>query len=139
MSIQVVHECHEVDWNILMQLLSRSGMGTYTPDLHKKAFENSYRTVFLYDDKTLIGCGRLLSDGAYQGGLYDIAVDEQYRGKGLGTKIVNELIEHLEHINILLYASPGKEPFYAGLGFSHAKTGMVKFINSKGMKEKGFI
>lgn len=139
MPLQFVYDCHNIDWNSLIQLLSQASMRTYTTNTHRKAFENSYRTVFLYDANQLIGCGRLLSDGAYQGVLYDIAIDGHYHGKGLGTEIVSKLIKDLEHINILLYASPGKEPFYEKLGFYHAKTGMVKFSNAKEMKRKGFI
>ena len=139
MVVHFVYECDKVDWVSLMKLLNRSNMRTYAPEIHKQAFENSYRAVFLYDEDKLIGCCRLLSDGVYQGAIYDVAIDEQYRGAGLGTKLVKELIVNLENINILLYASPGKESFYNSLGFSCAKTGMVKFIDTEGMKEKGFI
>lgn len=139
MNITVINSCEKVDWKELLQLLKSSGMGTYTPELHKKAFENSYRVVFLYDGKKLIGCGRLLSDGAYQGAIYDIAVSEKYRGHGLGKKIINELIKDLDHLTILLYASPGKEPFYQNFGFRLGKTSMVRFVNATLMEEKGYI
>lgn len=139
MKITTNNSCEKTDWQALMLLLKLSGMGTYTPELHKKAFENSYRTVFLYDGSVLIGCGRVLSDGAYQAAIYDVAVDEKYRGHGLGKQIINELLKDMEHMNILLYASPGKEAFYQNWGFQLGKTCMIRFQNPALMKEKGFI
>ena len=139
MQVHLSYDCQNIDWNALMALLKHADMGTYTPELHRRAFENSYRAVFLFDGDRLIGCGRLLCDGAYQGAIYDVAVDGQYRGCGLGRKIMNELLRGAEGMNILLYASPGKESFYEKFGFSAAKTGMVRFQNPSAMMERGFI
>lgn len=139
MQIAVSEDCREVDWEVLMSLLKRSGMGTYTPGLHRQAFENSRRAVFIYDCGDLIGCGRLLSDGAYQGAIYDVAVDERYRGQGIGRRIMDELVSGAEGLNLLLYASPGKESFYEKFGFERTKTGMVRFLKPDLMREKGLI
>lgn len=102
MQITVSYDCKKIDWHVLMDLLNRSGMGTYTPELHQRAFENSYCAVFLYDGSNLIGCGRLLSDGAYQGAIYDVAVDGKYRGCGLGRQIMSKLLKDADQMNILL-------------------------------------
>lgn len=110
-----------------------------TAELHANAFLQSYRTILLYDDKRLIGCGRMISDGCYQGAIYDVAVDEDYRGHGYGKMILKELVEGLDEMSIMLYASPGKEVFYEQFDFYHAKTAMIRFSNVKRMKEKGFI
>ena len=139
MQVHLSYDCQNIYWNLLMALLKRSGMGTYAPELHRRAFENSYRTVFLYDGDRLIGCGRLLGDGAYQGAIYDVAVDAQYRGCGLGQKIMDELLNSAGSMNILLYASPGKVSFYEKFGLNAAKTGMVRFQNPSVLKEKGSI
>jgi len=42
--------------------LRKVEMGYHDPDLHKKAFENSYVTVFLFHDNHMIGFGRAISD-----------------------------------------------------------------------------
>lgn len=139
MNIITKTNCNNINWQNLMMLLKNAGMGTYTPALHKKAFENSFRVVFLFDNDDLIGCGRLISDGAYQGAIYDIAVDEKYRGLGLGKKIIKELMIDLDNINMILYASPGKEQFYEKLGFQLGKTCMLRFQNPEIMELKGFI
>lgn len=115
MNINIVSSCEKVIWADVFNLLKTSGIGTYTIKLHELAFINSYRVVFVYNGDSLVGCGRLLSDGVYQGAIYDVAVDENYRGNGLGKLIIETLLAKMEHINVLLYASPGKEQFYKNI------------------------
>ena len=48
MNIHVTFECSDVDWNIVSRTLQRVGMAYYEPDVHRKAFENSHTSVFVY-------------------------------------------------------------------------------------------
>ncbi len=139
MNLIVKHDCKSINWETLMDLLKSVGMGTYTPELHQNAFEHSYRVVFLFDGDELVGCGRIISDGAYQGALYDVVVKETYQGYGLGKRLMDELLDGLGHLNLILYASLGKESFYKKHGFKSGKTCMVRFINEQRMKEVGLI
>lgn len=66
----------------------RAGMATHPAELTRKAFENSYCGVFVFDNDLLIGVGRAISDGAYQAAIYDIAVLPAYQGKKVGRMIV---------------------------------------------------
>ena len=138
MKIEVKTEIKNIDWRLVAETLKSVGMANYSPEKHKKAFEASYCTIFLYDQNKMIGFGRAISDGCYQAAIYDCAVIESYQGKGLGKKIVQEIISQLKGCNIVLYASPGKEGFYEKLGFKKLKTGMAYFINSDSMSERGF-
>jgi ribosomal protein S18 acetylase RimI-like enzyme len=113
-------------------------MAHYSPERHRKAFEASYCTVFLFDKKNMVGFGRAISDGAYQAALYDCAVVESHQGRGLGRTIVQEILSKLADCNVILYASPGKEAFYEKLGFRKMKTGMARFVNRESMAERGF-
>ncbi|MDR3304783.1 MAG: GNAT family N-acetyltransferase, partial [Clostridiales Family XIII bacterium] len=99
--------------------------------LHKKAFENSYTAVFLYDGETLIGLGRAISDGAYEAAIYDIAVAPDYQGRGLGRTILETLLADLKGFNAILFAAPGKVPFYGRLGFRKMRTGMACFTSAE--------
>ncbi len=72
MDIDIRFDCSEVDWKGISATLKRVGMGYYKPDLHEKAFENSYAAVFVYHGDQLIGFGRAISDGAYQAAIYDV-------------------------------------------------------------------
>ena len=138
MDIEIKSECSEVDWKIVSDTLKNVGMGYHEPALHKKAFENSYVTVFIYHDKRMIGFGRAISDGAYQAAVYDVAVNPDFQKKGLGNTILENIMVRLPECSIILYASPGKEGFYHKNGFRKMKTGMAHFINAEKMSEKGF-
>ncbi|MDD2316909.1 MAG: GNAT family N-acetyltransferase [Desulfobacterales bacterium] len=131
-------ECSGVDWKIVSETLKRVGMACYEPEAHRKAFEASHTTVFVYRAGQLIGFGRAISDGVYQGAVYDVAVVPEFQRKGIGTIIMKKILERLPECNIILYATPGKEAFYETLNLRKMKTGMARFRNSKKMKEKGF-
>ena len=124
----------------ILNVLKKAGMGTQTSELHQKAFENSYKIILIFNaqNNELIGCGRLISDGCYQAAAYDIAIDPDYQGLGLGRVILENLLQDMEKINVILYASPGKETFYEKFGFRLGKTSMVKFVNRARMKDTGY-
>jgi ribosomal protein S18 acetylase RimI-like enzyme len=138
MEIDIKRDCAGVNWTTVSETLKRVGMGYYGPDLHKKAFESSHATVFIYHADQLIGFGRAISDGAYQAAVYDCAVLPEFQGKGIGKIIMNNILSSIPHINVILYASPGKEGFYQTHGFRKMKTGMAHFIYGDAMKERGF-
>ena len=138
MALEIKTDCIGVDWLTVSETLKLVGMAHYAPEIHKKAFEASHTTVFVYDGGRLIGFGRAISDGAYQAAVYDVAVMPEFQKKGIGTVIMKNILERLSPCNLILYASPGKEEFYETLGFRKMLTGMALFKNADGMKKKGF-
>ncbi len=138
MDIQIKFDCSEVDWQLVADTLKDVGMGHHAPGLHKKAFENSYVTVFIYHKSKLIGFGRAISDGAYQAAIYDVAVHPDFQKRGMGNIILKNILSRLPECNIILYASPGKEGFYTKNDFRKMKTGMAHFTNAETMARKGF-
>ncbi|MBI5252040.1 MAG: GNAT family N-acetyltransferase [Desulfomonile tiedjei] len=131
-------DCLGVDWNIVSQTLRQVGMACYEPDLHRRAFENSLVTVFIYHGDQMIGFGRAISDGAYQAAIYDVAVVPELHGQGIGTTIIRNILTRLPQCNFILYAAPGKEDFYKKLGLRKMKTGMAFFRKADEMAKKGF-
>lgn len=138
MEVDVKQDCAGVDWKAVSETLKRVGMAYYEPDMHRKAFEASHTTVFVYHADQLIGFGRAISDGAYQAAIYDCAVLPEFQEKGIGTIILNSILSRISDCNVILYATPGKEGFYQKLGFRKMKTGMAHFKKSESMKERGF-
>ena len=137
---KIVRSDEDIDWNEVRELIITVDMATYPPELHKKAFNNSYTKVFVFDENNrLIAMGRANSDGAYEAALYDIAVHPDVQGAGLGRLVVETLLEDLKGFNVLLFASPGKEGFYESLGLDRLLTGMIRFTKPDVMREKGFI
>ncbi|MEG0774745.1 GNAT family N-acetyltransferase [Clostridium sp.] len=138
MNIRIQYDCLNIDWSYITEILKNAGMAYFDSEIHIKAFENSYTVLFVFDDDKLIGFGRAISDGAYQGCIYDVAVIPEYQGKGIGKVIVEGILKTIPQCNVLLYAAPGKELFYEKLGFRKMKTGMALFLNSNSMKDRGF-
>ena len=138
MEIDIIYDCSETDWKAVSETLKRVGMAYEEPDVHKRAFEASHTTVFVYKDSQLIGFGRAISDGAYQAAVYDVAVVPEFQKMGIGKIIMEKILERLSGCNVILYAAPGKEDFYRRLGLRKMKTGMALFRNPEKMAEKGF-
>ncbi len=138
MKFTIQHDCTGINWQTVADILKSVGMAFHEPEKHKKAFEASHTTVFLYDSGKLVGFGRAISDGVYQAAVYDCAVVEEYQGKGIGRIIVENILAGIQGCNVILYASPGKEGFYEKHGFRKMKTGMARFQKSGSMKERGF-
>lgn len=138
MELNVKHDCIGVDWSAVSAILKTVGMAYHEPDVHRRAFEASHTTVFIYHAGQLIGFGRAISDGVYQAAIYDCAVLPEFQGKGLGATLMKNILAQIVDCNVILYASPGKEGFYQKNGFRKMRTGMAHFKNSKSMKERGF-
>ncbi|KAK2981862.1 hypothetical protein RJ640_010379, partial [Escallonia rubra] len=95
------------------------------------ALRNSYMVATLHsvkksdgadgnDHKTLIGMARATSDHAFNATIWDVLVDPQYQGQGLGKALIEKLIRALlqrDIGNITLFADSQVVEFYRNLGF----------------------
>jgi len=138
MNLKIQSNCLNIDWNQVSQILKEVNMASFEGDVHKKIFENSHTVIFVFDDEKLIGFGRAISDGVYQAAIYDVAVLPEYQGNKIGKLIVEHIVNSIPQCNFILYASPGKEPFYEKLNFKKMKTGMALFRYPEMMQKKGF-
>jgi len=76
-------------------------------------------------------------DCAYIG---DVAVHPDHQGRGLGSGIMRRLVELASgHKKIILYASPGTEAFYEGLGFLPMNTAMGLWSDPARVIEIGLL
>ena len=83
----------------------------------------------------LIGMGRLVGDGAMYWYLQEIVVLPAYQGMGIGTMIVNHLVDYAvknsstgKFTTIGGVSAKGKEGFYHKLGFEVIPNGIRKMI-----------
>lgn len=68
----------------------------------------------------LIGLARCTSDGAFNATIWDVLVDPEFQGKGLGKALVEQMVRTLlkkEIANITLFADANVVEFYKQLGF----------------------
>ena len=115
-----------VDFDELSELYRIAPLGTKPPDALRTVFGNSMFRCFVRADGRLVGAGRAVADGRDVAYIADVAVHPEHQGRGLGRAVVQRLVERAGgHKKILLYANPGTEPFYAGLGFLRMNTAMA--------------
>lgn len=134
------HTLDDVDWNELSALYLAAPLGNKSPENLKTAFTNSLFKCFVREDGKLVGVGRALADGVDCSYLCDIAILPSHQGIGLGQQIVSKLVDLSRgHRKIILYAVPGKEPFYKRFGFKRMKTAMAIFENQAQAIERGYV
>ena len=106
------------------KLYDSVGWGAYNKEISNKALDNTFYSVSVYDDDKIIGYGRLIGDTICFIYIHDIMVVPEYQAKGIGTLIMNKLLEKIEEIKkenpslrVYLGASKNKEDFYKKFGF----------------------
>ncbi|MCI0556822.1 MAG: GNAT family N-acetyltransferase [Anaerolineae bacterium] len=140
MDFSWVYDHSEVDWDELAELYRIAPLGEKSPKDLATVFSASKFKCLVYANRTLVGAGRALADGADCSYICDVAVRPEYQGLGLGRKIIETLVAlSAGHKKIILYANPGKEGFYAKLGFHKMKTAMAIFSNQQQAIESGVI
>ena len=140
MTLEWNYSTDGVNWEELSALYRAAPLGDKKPEHLRKVFSNSMFTCFVYAGATLVAAGRALADGADCSYICDIAVLPSHQGTGLGKQVVSHLVETSRgHKKIILYAVPGKEPFYRRFGFLRMKTAMAIFENQPQQLERGYL
>ena len=105
-------------------LYNSVGWGAYDEKISKRALDNTFYSVSIYDDEKIIGYGRLIGDTICFMYIHDIIVVPEYQSKKIGTMIMNKLLEKISElkkenpsIRIYLGASKNRENFYEKFGF----------------------
>lgn len=128
------------EWDEAMERAAQ-GKGR-TAESVRKVFTASYGVIYAYVDGRLAACGRVLSDGLEQAAIYNIAVDPDVHGLGLGRAVIQRLLDQVPGCEVILYTHPQTVKFYETLGWRRMKTGFVIHPGrdfSDFEKEEGFI
>jgi len=129
-----------LDWHELSALYKAAPLGDKSVAWLRTAFSHSLFRCFARDEGRLVGAGRALADGVDCAYLCDIAVLPSHQGQGLGKAIIARLLERAQgHRKIILYAVPGKEPFYRKLGFKRMTTAMAIFDDQALAQQRGYL
>ena len=140
MTLQWKYSADGVDWEELSALYRAAPLGDKKAAHLQKVFGNSMFNCFVYDDSRLVAAGRALADGGDCSYICDIAVLPSHQGTGLGKQVVAYLVERSRgHKKIILYAVPGREPFYRKFGFLRMTTAMAIFENQQQQLERGYL
>ena len=120
--INIIENDNNVDdFNLLYDMV---GWGAYDKKITKKALENTFYSISIYDDGKIIGYGRLIGDTICFLYIQDIMVRPEYQGNKIGTLIMNKIIEKVKKVRkenpdlrVYLGASKNREKFYEKFGF----------------------
>jgi acetyltransferase, GNAT family len=121
-----------------INLRINSGMGSKKSiERVETAIKNSLFIVSLYDDKKLIGMGRIIGDNGISYAVTDIMVDKEYQGKGYGKLIMKEIDNYFsentdEDCYIILIANLPADNLYSKFSFEYlpnSKCGMLRKQN----------
>ena len=113
----------------LDDLIEAVGWGRRGAEAWARICSISSLLITVWDGERIVGLGRVLEDGTMCM-LYDIAVHPDHQGRGIGTEIMNRIVDRLReqsHKSVGLFAwseSPMNVPFYEKFGFRRVDFGM---------------
>ena len=118
-----------------IRLRIQTGFAEIPVDHARKALQNGLINVSAIYNGELVGMGRLVGDGAMYWYLQEIIILPQFQRKGIGTMIVNHLVDYARANSITGkfttiggVSAKGKEPFYEKMGFEIISNGIKKMI-----------
>lgn len=119
----------------LQQLLDQHSswaQGRNLSDL-RSMLANSAAVVSLWDSHRLIGFARASSDGVYRAVLWDVVLAEEFRGLGLGRKLVESLLKSsmLKNVERIYLMTTNGSGFYQQLGFDSVESQKLLLLNSQ--------
>lgn len=91
-----------------------------SPDDLETANRNSWLVVSVYDENTLVGFGRVVTDFSLHAMIFDMIVLPEYQGRGIGRMVLNRLVCRCRELgirDIQLFCAKGKRGFYEKNGF----------------------
>lgn len=119
-------ECSTVNWEELADVIERAPLGHRDPRTVEQAFRGSYVCCFAEEKGKLVGAGRAISDGTSNSAIFDVVVLPEYQGKGIGTAIMQYLLDRLPPRSVLLVSVPRHQEFYRRLGFRKLTTAYLR-------------
>ncbi|WP_395761569.1 GNAT family N-acetyltransferase [Bacillus sp. 3G2] len=123
---------HPTDFNGLLALYESLGWNSLqlTVNELEQMCKQSWYAMYAFDDKKLVGMGRIISDGVITGVICGVCVLPEYQSIGIGKEIVKRLIRHCEQNKVIpqLMCVEKLQSYYESIGFETFSVGMTKHI-----------
>jgi ribosomal protein S18 acetylase RimI-like enzyme len=87
--------------------------------------QHSTIVLLAWDEDRLVGFVRCLTDFAFNGQINNLIVDKDYRGNGLGRKLIETILFSSDQVTYILRSDPQNGPFYRHLGFEPADSACI--------------
>ena len=106
----------------ILSLYRSVGWSNYyqRPEMLKKAFTHSLCILGAYENDNLVGLIRAVGDGWSVVFIQDLLVHPDYQRMGIGTALMNAILEQYSHVYQIELATDNTEKtiaFYKSLGF----------------------
>jgi ribosomal protein S18 acetylase RimI-like enzyme len=113
-----------IDVEQFRDLLVRSTLGERRPvedtECLRGMLEHTDILATAWDNETLVGVSRSLTDWHYSCYLADLAVDVSYQRSGIGRELIHLTQQQLgPRCKIILLAAPAANDYYPKVGFDH--------------------
>ncbi|MBO0959711.1 GNAT family N-acetyltransferase [Neobacillus sp. MM2021_6] len=112
----------------LSDVFERSGIRRPVDDLPRlqRMIEHSDLLITAWDEQTLVGVARAVTDFSYCCYLSDLAVNKDYQKKGIGKELVRLVQEQIgEEVTLLLLSAPTAMEYYPQIGFNKVENGFI--------------
>ncbi|EPC8408347.1 GNAT family N-acetyltransferase [Bacillus thuringiensis] len=123
---------HPTDFNGLLSLYESLGWNSLklTVNELERMCKQSWYAIYVFDDKRLVGMGRVISDGVITGIICGVGVLPKYQSSSIGKEIVERLIQHCEQNKVIpqLMCVEKLQSYYESIGFEAFSIGMTKHI-----------
>ena len=133
--IQFCIDKSKVDFVQLQHLFSITAFWARSRNMDdlKIAVTNSNPVVTVWDGDRLIGFARATSDGIYRAGIWDVIVDPDYQGMGLGRKLVQTVLSHplVCKVERVYLTTTHQQSFYERIGFERNETTTMVLHNTE--------
>jgi len=123
METEELYKENDLSYKDYCMLRESVGWLNFSEEQTRGAIANSLYTISVVKNDQVVGMGRLVGDGFYFM-IVDIVVNPVYQKRGIGSKIMDMLMEYVEsqtpaggRSSVQLIAEKGKEPFYLKKGF----------------------
>lgn len=116
----------ELNASEFIPFANRIWPGDYDPDKTQTALSKTLN-ITAYDDRKLVGCLRILTDGYYFGTITELLVLPEYQKQGIGSKLL-QLAKDNTPTMLYFGAQPGVEAFY---GKNGCQKGLQSYIIEK--------
>ncbi|HEY9848648.1 MAG TPA: GNAT family N-acetyltransferase [Leptolyngbyaceae cyanobacterium] len=125
----------QVDLNQLQELFKLAAFWAQNRKIEDLAVAvaNSDPVISVWDENRLIGFCRATSDCVYRATIWDVVIHPDYRGLGLGRKMIDTLLNHprvcrVERVYLMTTYQQG---FYLRLGFEFPNPSTTMVLYNK--------
>ncbi|VEP17146.1 GCN5-related N-acetyltransferase [Hyella patelloides LEGE 07179] len=133
--IQFCLDKSRIDLDKLQELLTLSSFWAKNRRIEDMAtaISNSNPVVTVWDNERLIGFARATSDGIYRAAIWDVVIHPDYRGYGLGCKLVETVLTHpiVNKVERVYLTTTNHKSFYQRIGFQPNTTTTMVLHNNQ--------